>query len=146
MHRPATRYTGTMTDDAAAEPFQATIAAWLPVPDGPRALAYYQAAFGAVERYTLTDDNGRVVVARLTVGGAELWLGEDSEPEPRAGGRRVRLVLTVEHPDRIFAQAVAAGGTEVFPVGEDHGWRVGRLVDPFGHHWEVGRPLPAQDG
>ena len=131
-----------MTDDAAAEPFRATIAPWLPVPDGPTALAHYQAAFGAVERYTLADDDGRVVVARLAIGGAEFWLGEDSEPGPRAGGQRVRMILTVEHPDRMFAQAVAAGATEVIPVAEDHGWRVGRLVDPFGHNWEIGRPVP----
>jgi PhnB protein len=26
-------------------------------------------------------------------------------------------------------------------VGEEHGWRIGRIRDPFGHEWEVGRPL-----
>jgi PhnB protein len=29
----------------------------------------------------------------------------------------------------------------VFPVMEEHGWRLGRIIDPFGHHWEIGRPL-----
>jgi PhnB protein len=26
------------------------------------------------------------------------------------------------------------------PVAKQHGWILGRIVDPFGHHWEVGRP------
>ena len=51
------------------------------------------------------------------------------------------MILTVPDPDAAFDRAVAAGAQEVFPVGEGHGWRLGRLVDPFGHHWEIGRPL-----
>jgi len=47
----------------------------------------------------------------------------------------------VADPDAVFRQARSAGATEVFPVGEEHGWRLGRVVDPFGHHWEIGRPL-----
>ena len=39
------------------------------------------------------------------------------------------------------ARAIKAGAKEVFPVGDEHGWRIGRVVDPFGHHWEIGRPL-----
>jgi len=34
-----------------------------------------------------------------------------------------------------------AGAKEVFPIGEDHGWKLGRLVDPFGLHWEIGHPV-----
>jgi PhnB protein len=51
------------------------------------------------------------------------------------------MILTVPDPDAVFAQAIAAGATEVNPVADAHGWHVGRLADPFGHHWEVGRPL-----
>jgi PhnB protein len=51
------------------------------------------------------------------------------------------MILTVPDPDSLFARAISAGATEVFPVGEDHGWRLGRLADPFGLHWEIGRPL-----
>jgi PhnB protein len=50
----------------------------------------------------------------------------------------------VADPDAVFACALAAGATEVFPVGEAHGWRLGRLIDPFGHEWEVGRRLDPQ--
>src|SRR2546426_12162358 len=51
------------------------------------------------------------------------------------------LLLIVEDPESTVAQAIAAGATEVYPVGEEHGWRLGGVLDPFGHHWEIGRPL-----
>jgi PhnB protein len=52
------------------------------------------------------------------------------------------MVMIVEDPDTVFRRAVAAGATLVCPVGNQHGWRLGRIVDPFGHHWEIGKPLP----
>jgi PhnB protein len=118
----------------------ASIAPWLSVRDGPRALRFYTGAFGAAERYRHEDD-GRVVIARLAVDDAEFWLSEDPGHTPLEGGGPVRMILTVADPDALFAQAVAAGATEVYPVSDAHGWHVGRLADPFGHHWEVGRPL-----
>jgi PhnB protein len=51
------------------------------------------------------------------------------------------MILTVPDPDAVFAAALKAGASEVYPVTEGHGWRIGRVVDPFGHHWEIGRPL-----
>lgn len=51
------------------------------------------------------------------------------------------MLLIVADPDSMFARAVAAGAREVYPVQERHGWRVGRMVDPFGHHWEIGCPV-----
>ena len=86
------------------------------------------------------------VVARLSVDGAEFWLGDESpehsnfSPESLGGGS-VRMVLTVADPDVVFRRACAAGAKQIHPVGEQHGWRVGRVVDPFGHHWEIARPL-----
>jgi PhnB protein len=53
----------------------------------------------------------------------------------------VRLTLVVEDPDAAVARAIAAGATELAPVVEEHGWRLGRIADPFGHHWEIGKPL-----
>ena len=88
-------------------------------------------------------------MARLSVGGAEFWLSDESpehgnfSPESLGGGS-VRMISTVPDPDTVFAAAVAAGATEVFPVTEEYGWRLGRVVDPFGHHWEIGHPLVAQ--
>jgi len=60
------------------------------------------------------------------------------------GGGSIRMILTVADPDTLFAQALAAGASEIFPVGEGHGWKLGRLVDPFGLHWEIGHPLASE--
>jgi PhnB protein len=51
------------------------------------------------------------------------------------------MVMIVENPDAAFDRAVAAGATVVRPVADQYGWRLGRIVDPFGHHWEIGKPL-----
>jgi PhnB protein len=123
-----------------------SLAPWLSVRNSKQALEFYKLAFGATEVYRLDLDDS--VIARLTIAGAEFWLGDES-PEhfnfspPSLGGCSVRLILTVADPDAVFAQARKAGASEVYPVNDQYGWRVGRVVDPFGHHWEIGRPLEA---
>ena len=120
-----------------------SIAPWLLVRNSVRAVDFYKSAFGAIEVYRLEAPDGGVV-ARLSVDGAEFWLSDESpgnlSPESAEGGS-VRMILTVTNPDALFVQALEAGASKVFPVSEEHGWRLGRLVDPFGHHWEIGRPL-----
>lgn len=120
-----------------------SIAPWLSVQGSASAVEFYKAAFGAVVTYRLEDPDGGVV-AKLTVDGAAFWLSDESADNlspASLGGGSIRMILTVTNPDALFLQALQAGATEVFPVGEEHGWRLGRLVDPFGHHWEIGRPL-----
>ncbi len=124
-----------------------TIAPWLSVRNSATAVEFYKAAFGATEAYRLNDPGGSVV-ARLSVNGAEFWVSDES-PEhgnfsPQSlGGGSVRLILTVADPDAVFFRALKAGATEVFPIGEEHGWKLGRLVDPYGHHWEIGHEILA---
>ncbi len=123
------------------ETIKTSLAPWLLVSRATEAIRYYQAAFGAVELYRLEDEEGSVVVAQLTIEGANFWLQEDPDFSPEEEDRRpVRMILTVADPDAVFEQAIAAGATGVFAVGEEHGWRIGRLADPFGHHWEIGKP------
>ena len=125
-----------------AEPYRTAITATLSVRNGTRAIDFYKAALGATELYRVGDNSS--VVAHLSVGGAEFWVADESpehlnfSPES-LGGCSVRMLLIVEDPDAVCAGAVAAGATQVVPVAEEHGWRLGRIVDPFGHHWEVGR-------
>jgi PhnB protein len=125
-------------------PVPTTIAPWLSVRNAARAVDFYKSAFGATEAFRM--EEGGSVVARLSVEGADFWVGDES-PEhanfsPQTlGGGSVRIILTVADPDAVFARAVAAGASQVYPVGEEYGWRLGRVVDPFGHHWEIGRPL-----
>jgi PhnB protein len=121
---------------------ETSIAPWLAVNDGARAVAYYRDALGAVDVYRLDGDDGKVIVARLQVDGAGFWLQEDAEHSPAAGrGGSVRMILTVDDPDARFARAIAAGAASVAPVHDEHGWRTGRVCDPFGHDWEFSRPL-----
>ncbi len=120
-----------------------TIAPWLSVRRSGEAVEFYKAAFGAVEAYRLDADG---VIARLSVNGAEFWVGEESPEHGNSSpetlhGSSVRMILTVADPDAVFARARAAGAAEVYPVSEEHGWRIGRVVDPYGHHWEIGRLL-----
>jgi len=128
--------------DTKIRPIKTSIAPWLSVSRATEAVDYYKAAFGAVEGYRLEDDEGSVVVAQLAIGGADFWLQEDVDSSPEFQDRRsVRMILTIDDPDAVFEQAIAAGATEVGAVSEDHGWLIGRVADPFGHHWEIGKPL-----
>jgi PhnB protein len=122
-----------------------TIAPLLSVRNGARAVDFYKAAFAATELFRIDAEDG-AVVAQLSVGGAEFWLADESpehfnfSPETLGGGT-VRMILTVDDPDAAFDRAVAAGAKILWPVANQYGWRLGRIVDPFGHHWEIGKPL-----
>ena len=123
-----------------------SLAPMLSVRRGAAAVEFYKTALGAAELMRVESPDGEVV-AQLAVGGADFWVADESpqhknfSPET-LGGATTRMVLTVDDPDAVFAKAVAAGAVEVWPVGDqEYGWRVGRLVDPFGHHWEIGKPL-----
>ena len=118
----------------------------LSVRHGAQAVSFYKAAFGAAELFKLESPDG-AVVAQLAVGASDFWVSDES-PEHKnfspetLGGATTRMVLTVDDPDAVFAKAVAAGASQVSPVeDQEYKWRVGRVMDPFGHHWEIGRPL-----
>jgi len=123
------------------DPFEVSIAPWLSVRDAQTAVDFYVAAFGAAESYRLEGADGSLQVARLSVDGAVFWVqNDDASPMAGAAGR-VRMILSVEDPDAVFDQAVAAGAAVVGPVSEGFGWRTGRITDPFGHDWEISRQL-----
>jgi len=118
--------------------------AQLSVRRGPEAIAFYTAAFGAVVDYQVGDES---IVAQLSIGDdATFWVADESpehlnfSPET-VGGGTVRMLLIVDDPDAAISVAVAAGATLMREASDEHGWRLGRIADPFGHHWEIGRPL-----
>lgn len=108
------------------------------------AVRFYESAFGATVLHLVGD--GDQIVAQLAVEGAAFWVAS-ADPDrgrfsPTAiGGRTSRTLLLVGDPDQVHAQAVRAGATATAPVSDEHGWRIGRVVDPFGHEWEIARPL-----
>ena len=108
------------------------------------ALSFYAAAFGATVLHLVGD--GEDIVAQLAVGDAAFWVAPASSMMKRLSPRAIdgatsRTLLVVDDPDTVARQAVGAGATESSPVGDEHGWRLGRIVDPFGHEWEIGKPL-----
>lgn len=121
-----------------------SIVPWLNVRDSGRALQFYKVAFDAVEVYRIGDETSGLV-ARLSLNGAEFWMGDESPEHANhspqtVGGSTTRLIFTVPDPASAFARAIAAGARAVYPVSRRHGWTIGRVVDPFGHHWEIGCP------
>jgi PhnB protein len=106
------------------------------------AIAFYEAAFGATVLLHVGD--GDDVVAQLAVGEARFWISSASadRPSPRMNrGATGRVLLVVGDPDAVVMKACAAGASELSPVQDEHGWRLGRIEDPSGHEWEIGRPL-----
>jgi PhnB protein len=118
----------------------------LSVRDGRAAVDFYRDAFGAVVDFQVggTPEN-EALVAQLSVGTAGFWVADESPPNrnfsPESlGGATSRMLLVVDDPDAVVERAIAAGATEVYPAQDEHGWRLGRVTDPFGHDWEIGRP------
>ena len=133
--------------DSTAQGGQLSVSPELSVRHGLEALEFYKAAFGALEIYRVggTEDNPDVV-AQLSVGDTSFWVSVESPPNKNfspesLGGSTVRLLLIVTDPHAVVERAVSLGATEVVPVGEEHGWLLGRIEDPFAHHWEIGKPL-----
>jgi PhnB protein len=126
----------------ALNKFKTFVTATLSVKNWDQAIDFYQRAFGARELYRVPGGG----VGQLAVEDSEFWVAEES-PEHQnfspqtLGGCSVRMLLIVEDPAAVCERAVAAGATMVVPVADNYGWRLGRIVDPFGHHWEIGRPI-----
>ncbi|HEY1579662.1 MAG TPA: VOC family protein [Terracidiphilus sp.] len=125
---------------------ETTVTTLLNVRRGAEAIDFYSRAFGATILSRIDAPDGSVV-ARLSIGKGDFWLADESpthqnfSPET-LGGSTMRMVIVAENPDAIFDRAVAAGASSVCPVrDESYGWRIGRVLDPFGHHWEIGKPL-----
>ena len=124
-----------------------TTQAQLSVRRGRAAVDFYVRAFGAVQVYRFggSDDLEEVVV-QLALGHSLFWVEDESRADgnfsPESlGGTTSRMLLVVDDPRAMVDRAVAAGATAVSPVAEEHGWLLGRIDDPFGHRWEVGRTV-----
>ena len=139
-----------MVDDAPGDDRggpQPRVQAQLSVRRGRAAVEFYRQALGAVERYRVGGTDGdQAVVSQLSVGDSWFWVADESPEHANyspasLGGGSVRMLLITPDPAALVARAVAAGAREVTPVSQEHGWLLGRIEDPFGHHWEIGRPL-----
>ena len=110
-------------------------------------------AFGAEEirLHPNTYPDGKIV-AEMAIGEARFRVADEApgsiQPSPHTlNGTTVRINLMVADPDGLAARAVANGAVQVAPIADQsYGLRQGRLADPFGHHWLIGRPLAGKAG
>jgi PhnB protein len=111
-----------------------------------QAVTFYAEAFGARVLHRVGE--GDDIVAQLAVGEAAFWVAA-AAPDmgrfspPSIGGATSRTLLVADDPDALQRRAIDAGATEKSAVCDEHGWRLGRIVDPFGHEWEIGKPIGA---
>jgi PhnB protein len=111
---------------------------------GAKAVAFYQTAFGATVLHRVGE--GEDIVAQMAIGDAAFWVSTAGSTGQRVnpksiGGATGRTLLVVDDPDAVFHRAVTAGASATARPANEHGWRLGRITDPFGHEWEIGRPL-----
>lgn len=125
---------------------QIIIVPTLAVKNASAAITFYRNAFGAVVLMSNEDPDGGVV-AEMEMGGARFVVSDESPEHGNSGpqtlgGTPVRIGLLVADPDAFFKHVLQAGGKEIYPVADqDYGYRLGHLKDPFGHHWEIFKPL-----
>jgi PhnB protein len=112
------------------------------------AIDFYKEAFGAEEiEPRMTGPDGLVGHAQIRIEGSVIMLG-DEWPEapvrsPRTlGGSTCALFIYCDDVDGLWARAIAAGATEVFPLEmQFYGDKAGRVEDPFGHTWGLGQHI-----
>jgi PhnB protein len=111
------------------------------------AVEFYKNAFGVTELRLFTNSDGSIHVAELSLGGAMFHLheempGSDERAAESLKGTTVLLGVFTEDPDALMARALAAGAREVSPMQDyEYGYRQGKLVDPFGHHWMIQKKI-----
>lgn len=120
---------------------------YLRVRNAPAAIEFYAKAFGAKEKYRLTEPGGRVGHAELELGPVVLMVSEEYPeygirgPES-VGGTTFALHLHVDDCDALIRRAVEAGATIVRePKDQFYGERSGTVRDPFGHEWLIGHAI-----
>lgn len=120
---------------------------YLRLRDAAKAIDFYARAFGATEKFRLTEPSGRIGHAELLLGETTLMLS-DEYPEfgiygpASIGGTSFTIHLHVDDADRLIARAVEAGASLVRPaVDQFYGERSGTIRDPFGHEWNIGHEI-----
>jgi PhnB protein len=111
--------------------------------DAEAELNFCVQAFGAVELSRRTAENGSVIHATLMIHQSMLMLHNEfphlaSRAPDADGSSPVVTYLYDENVDEIINRAQALGAKVLMPA-EDQFWgdRVGRIIDPAGHVWNI---------
>lgn len=100
-----------------------TVTPYLTCDDASAAIAFYKAAFGAIERDRMPDKTGKIMNATLVIGDSAIMI-MDEYPEHKSFGPKslkgspVTIHLQVEDTDAVVAEAVAAGATVTMPAAD----------------------------
>ena len=119
---------------------------FLTVKDARAVIEFYKKAFGAIEISRQSTPTGQFII-EMAIDGQRFYAVDENPPAfnvspTTLGGTSVRMSLIVDDPDAVAARAVAAGGKTVFPIADQpYGMRQGRIADPEGHHWLIGKLL-----
>lgn len=120
-----------------------SVTPYLIVTNAEAAIAFYAQAFGATEVMRLDGPQGKLWHAEIQIGNSRVMLA-DEFPDMgfnsplTLGGAGVSLLVFVDQVDVVFAQALAAGATQLRAVQDQfYGDRSGMLRDPYGHVWSI---------
>jgi PhnB protein len=120
-----------------------TVTPYLIVSGAAKALDYYKRAFNAEERMRHPGPEGKIMHAEIQIGDSRVMLADEfpqmgARSPQSIGGTATGLCVYVEDVDKVYTQAIAAGGKEERPLqNQFYGDRSGTLVDPFGHKWTI---------
>jgi PhnB protein len=111
--------------------------------DAASEIDFCKSAFGAVELSRRSSPEGTVLHATLKMGAALVMVHGVlpvllSRAPESDGSSSVVIYLYVEDADAAIARAVASGARILIPAANQFwGDRVGRVIDPSGHVWNV---------
>lgn len=123
-----------------------TITPYLIVKEGEKAIAFYKAAFHAIELEKHLTPENTILHARLKIGDSQIMLADESEEDTYSNlgspslGQATSCVLYmyVEDVDSYFQKAIHLGAKSLVPVSDMFwGDRYCQLQDPFGHVWSL---------
>jgi PhnB protein len=115
--------------------------------DGAAEIEFCKKTFAAVEASRRTAPDGSVIHATLAMGEVLIFIhGETDHLASRApqpdGSSSVVIYIYVQDADAIVERAVAAGARILLSIKDEFwGDRVGRIIDPAGHVWNVATRL-----
>ena len=124
-----------------------TFAPQLVIPNGVTDISFYIEALGAEEVRRISNNDGTIHVSELSINGTLFHLHEQTAHSnavsPVAnGGSTVTIGLMVDDVRAVMASAESAGATMTSPVQDyDYGYRQGKFIDPFGHHWLIEKAI-----
>lgn len=118
--------------------------------DAPKAIAWLCSVFGFEQHLVVSNDDGSIAHAQLTLGNGMIMLGSvpkvetefgalTTQPDAAGGLETQSPYLIVTDADAVYQRAKAAGAQIALDIkDEDYGGRGFTCRDPEGHLWCIG--------